>query len=466
VFVTPAAIDPASGAVSAAEARRSPEYGRVGVRTGDLRGYGGQLTVTVQPDVFKFRSRRQLFGSVGYTLQGTRRQFRGFDGAAFGDPSQREWAAGPNDARHALVVTSGFSTGKTGTVTMFARAQSGLPFTPLVQGDVNGDGRAGDRAFVPDAAREPDAAAAAQLRALLASGAEGARACLTAYAGRTAARNGCRGPWTQTLNLQWRPPIPRRWASRLTTNVYLQNVLGGIDQLVHGDGGLRGWGSTALPDPVLLVPRGFDAQARRFRYDVNPRFGDTRGSRTLQREPFRLSVDFSLDLAVAYPVQQLRRALEPVRTPAGAWARRSADSLTAFYLSRTSNIHRAVLAESDSLFLSRAQTATLQRADSAFSAEVRAMYAELGRYLASRPDGEPGKAELDSVSKVERAYWKVFWRQPETADSVLTPAQRELFPMLVRMAAIPQRERENSQWQFGFPVPYDPEAWRKPVQRR
>jgi hypothetical protein len=109
---------------------------------------------------------------------------------------------------------------------MFARAQSGLPFTPLVQGDVNGDGRGGDRAFVPDAAREPDAATAAQLQALLASGAEGARACLTAYAGRVAARNGCRGPWTQTLNLQWRPPIPRRWASRLTTNVYLQNVLG------------------------------------------------------------------------------------------------------------------------------------------------------------------------------------------------------------------------------------------------
>ncbi|MDF1502680.1 carboxypeptidase-like regulatory domain-containing protein [Roseisolibacter sp. H3M3-2] len=466
VFVTPAAIDPASGAVSAAEARRSADYGRVGVRTSDLRGYGGQLTFTVQPDVFKFRSRHQLFGSVGYTLQGTRRQFRGFDGAAFGDPTLREWAAGPNDARHAFVITSGFNAAKVGTVTLFARAQSGLPFTPLVQGDVNGDGRGGDRAFVPDAATDADVQTAAQLRTLLASGADGARECLTAYAGRVAARNGCRGPWTQTLNMQWRPPIPRRWARRVTTNVYLSNVLGGLDQLFHGDEGLRGWGGSAQPDPVLLVPRGFDAASRRFRYDVNPRFGDTRGRSTLLREPFRLSIDFSVDLAVAYPVQQLRRALEPVRAPDGGWTRRSADSLTAFYLSRTSNIHRAVLSESDSLFLSRAQTAALQRADSAYSAEVRAMYADLGRYLASRPEGEPGKAELDSVAKVEKAYWKVFWRQPEAADSVLTPTQRELFPMLVRMAATPQKERENSQWQFGFPVPYDPEAWRRPVQRR
>ncbi|GLC25615.1 carboxypeptidase-like regulatory domain-containing protein [Roseisolibacter agri] len=468
VFVTPAAIDAGSGAVSASEARRAPQFGRVGVRTSDLRGYGGQLTFQVSPDVFKFRSRASIFSSVAYTLQGTKRQYRGFDGAAFGDPSVREWAAGPNDARHQLVVTGGFSTRKTGTVTLFARAQSGLPYTPVVQGDVNGDGRSGDRAFVP-AVANVDAQLAEQLQALLVGGAPGARECLTAYAGRMAARNGCRGPWTQTLNMQWRPPIPRRWASRLTTNVYLQNVLGGIDQLLHDDASLRGWGSTATPDAVLLVPRGFDASAPggpRFRYDVNPRFGDTRGARTLLREPFRLSIDFSVNLAVDYPVQQLRRALEPVRVPGGGWQRRSADSLAAFYLSRTSNIHRALLAESDSLFLSRAQVAALQRNDSAFSAEVRGMYVALGQFLASRPEGEPGKVELDSVAKVEKAYWKAFWRQPEIADSVVTPTQRELFPMLRNMVATPMKDRENSQWQFGYPVPFDPKANQRPVPRR
>jgi hypothetical protein len=467
VFVTPAAIDAGSGAVSAAEARRAPEFGRVGVRTSDLRGYGGQLTFAVSPDVFKFRNRYSLFSSLAYTLQGTKRQYRGFDGAAFGDPTVREWAAGPNDARHQFVLQGGFSTRKTGTVTLFGRAQSGLPFTAIVQGDVNGDGRAGDRAFVPALnGAGVDTRLATQLQALLADGAPGARACLAAYAGQVAARNGCRGPWTQTLNMQWRPPIPRRWARRVTTNVYLQNVLGGVDQLLHDDASLRGWGSSAMPDPVLLVPRGFDAAAQRFRYDVNPRFGDTRGRRTLLREPFRLSIDFSVNLAVDYPVQQLRRALEPVRAPGGGWARRSADSLTAFYLSRTSNIHRMLLSESDSLFLSRAQVAALQRSDSAYSAEVRGMYVELGRFLASRPEGEPGKVELDSVSVVERAYWKTFWRQPEIADSVLTTTQRELMPMLRNMVAVPQRERENSQWIFGFPVPFDATAHRRPVPRR
>src|SRR5207248_269947 len=158
VFVSPAAIDANSGSVSAAESRLSSSFGRVSTRVSDLRGYGEQLTFGLSPDVFKFRTRIQLFASANYTIQSTRRQFRGFDGAGFGDPRLTEWAAGPNDARHVVVLTGGFSAGKAGTWTLFARGQSGLPFTPIVQGDVNGDGRGGDRAFIPDPATVSDPA--------------------------------------------------------------------------------------------------------------------------------------------------------------------------------------------------------------------------------------------------------------------------------------------------------------------
>jgi hypothetical protein len=455
VYVSTSAIDAASGAVSAVEARRSSAFGRVGVRTSDLRGYGGLLTFSVMPDVFKLRRLPGgIFASAAYTIQSTRRQFRGFDGAGFGDPRTREWAAGPNDARHVATFQTGFSSSKIGTVTMFARGQSGLPFTPVVQGDVNGDGRGGDRAFVPASGSEPDAALAAQLRALVDGGSETARKCLTAYAGRASARNGCRGPWSQSLNVQWRPPIPRKWMGRLTSTIYLQNALGGIDQLVHGDD-LRGWGASATADPVLFVPRGFDANARRFRYDVNPRFGDTRGARTLVREPFRISMDFSLNLSTDYDVQELRRALEPVRR-GKAWERRTADSLTAFYLSNTSDIHRALLTESDSLFLTNAQIATLRHADSAFSAQVRTLFVPLGQYLAQFQDGIAGKPALDSVSATRKSYWKIFWQQPEIAGETLTPMQLELFPMLKNMMQVPKKDREHSQWQFGSPVLYKP----------
>ena len=454
VYVSSAAIDPASGAVSAAESRRSNAYSRVGVRSSDLRGYGGQLTASLAPDIFK--ARIPFYGSISYTLQSAKRQYRGFDGGGFGDPRAKEWAPNVNDARHVVILQGGFNSGKTGTVTLFARAQSGLPYTPVVQGDVNGDGIGGDRAFIPRPGTTGDASLDAQLQAALTRGSPAARECLRANLGRVAPRNGCRGPWTETLNMQWSPPIPEKWARRVRSSVYLENVLGGVDQLVHGND-LRGWGAQGRPDPVLLIPRGFDVTAKRYRYDVNPRFADTRPGRTLFRSPFRISIDFSIDLSVDYPLQQLRRALEPIRGPNNSWVDRGADSLAAFYLSRTSSIHKALLEQSDSLFLTKTQIAQLQRADSAYSAQVRALYLPLGRFLSERRGNDPGKTELDSAAAVDSVYWTVFWVQPEIADSIITPTQRELFPMLKAMVGIAKKDREHSRWMFGNPVTFSDE---------
>jgi hypothetical protein len=452
VFVSPSGIDPASGSVSASESRISSDFGRVGTRVSDLRGYGGQLTLGLSPDVFRYRPALSLYGSASYTLQWTRRQFRGFDGAGFGDPREKEWAPAPTDARHVLVLTGGFNSRKAGTVTLFARAQSGLPFTPIVQGDVNGDGRGGDRAFIPDPAAIADPDLAAGLRSILESGEEGARKCLAAQVGKAASRNGCRGPWTQSLNLQWRPPMPSKWGGRVRPTLYLQNILAGVDQALHGTESLRGWGSQAIPDPVLLVPKGFEAGQSRFRYDVNPRFGQTRGARSIGRDPFRIVLDFSVNLSTDFDLQTLRRAVEPVKS-GNVWQRRSADSLASFYLRQTSSIHKLLIRESDSLFLMRDQLVALRAADSAFSERVRAIFIPLGEFLA-QGSGAAGKAELDSVAKVQKEYWRIFWEQPEIAAAIVNPTQRELMPMFQRMLEVPMEDRKNSQWQFGNPVTF------------
>jgi hypothetical protein len=450
VFVSTAGIDANTGAVSATEARRSTQYGRVSERVSDLKGYGGQFTLGLSPDPFKFRAKYSFFTSFGYTIQATRRQFRGFDGAAFGDPRTIEWAAGPQDARHIFVISGGFSAPAIGTITAFSRVQSGLPFTPIVSGDVNGDGRSGDRAFIPDLALRSDPALASQLDAILANGSDVAKSCILANSGRVVDRNGCRGPWTQTLSMQWTPRLPSKISRRVNANFYLQNVLAGVDQLIHGSDNLRGWGSPSVPDPTLFVPRGFDAASKAFKYDVNARFADTRPGRTLFRDPFRLVLDISMDFSVDYNLQQLRRAVEPVKGPAG-WIRRGADSLAAFYLSNTSSIHKVLISQSDSLFLSTAQMTALRRADSVYSARVRAVFVPLGQFLAEGKGGA-GKAELDSVQATQKAYWKIFWEQPEIADSIITPAQRELIPLMKSMLSVPQGQREHSQYQFGSPV--------------
>ena len=56
------------------------------------------------------------------------------------------------------------------------------------------------------------------------------------------------------------------------------------------------------------------------------------------------------------------------------------------------------------------------------------------------------------MQATQKAYWKIFWEQPEIADSIVTPAQRELIPLFKIMLAVPKKQREHSQYQFGRPV--------------
>ncbi|AMW06320.1 carboxypeptidase-like regulatory domain-containing protein [Gemmatimonas phototrophica] len=459
VFMQPLSVDAASGAVSPRDSRIASDFGRVSLRTSDLRGYGSQLTTTIQPEIFRgAKGPPPVMFSVGYTIQQVRQQYRGFDGGNFGDPRDKEWAAGMNDARHAFVMQAGVGIPKVGTLTLFTRLQSGMPFTPLVRSDINGDGRANDRAYVPNVAAESNAATRAQMQALLASAPANVRDCLSSQAGQVASRMSCRGPWTQQMNLALQPNIGRVRGRNAQVNVVFENPLAGIDQMLHGANGLRGWGSQAQPDPVLLIPNGFDVNAQAFRYDVNPRFGDTRAFRTLSRIPFRVVIDVQMDLSVPYDLQTLRRALEPVKSRDRdsrkiTWARRGADSIAALYLSRTSNLHRMLLAESDSLFLTKEQIGQLLAADSLYSAKVRALYKPLAEFLAAQEDGVAGKAALDSVKATTKLYWPLFWEQVDAVQPIVQPQQRELLPFLVSISGVSKEQRKNSQWQFGFPVP-------------
>jgi hypothetical protein len=184
---------------------------------------------------------------------------------------------------------------------------------------------------------------------------------------------------------------------------------------------------------------------------VNPRFADTRPSRTTLRSPFRVTLDFSLRLSTDYDLQQLRRALEPVRV-GKTWQPPTVDSLAAVYLQRTSNVHAAVLSESDSLFLSGEQIAALRKADEAFSVRVRTVYGELAQYLSQFAGAAPTKAALDSATSAKKAYWRIFWEQPEIAGAIVNPTQRDLMPVLRDMLVTPKANRENAQWYFGNPV--------------
>ena len=236
----------------------------------------------------------------------------------------------------------------------------------------------------------------------------------------------------------------------MTPNVYLQNVLAGVDELSHGSNNLRGWGSPVAPDPVLLVPRGFDAASQRFLYDVNARFADTRPANSVLRDPFRLVIDVSLE------------SLDGLRPPAAAprrgagkgpegWIRRSADSLAAFYLSNTSDIHKVLMAESDSLFLSAAQMAALRRADSVYS---RGSGRFTSRSASSCRGAKAAQARRSwtAWSRRRKSYWKIFWQQPEIADSHHHAGAAGADSADEESVERAAENRKGSQFFFGRPV--------------
>ena len=55
-----------------------------------------------------------------------------------------------SDARHQITYNVGYTFHQAVSVVALGRVQSGNPFTPMVSGDINGDGYNNDRAFIYD----------------------------------------------------------------------------------------------------------------------------------------------------------------------------------------------------------------------------------------------------------------------------------------------------------------------------
>lgn len=426
VFVRPGSIVPETGVSTGSDARLSPLFGRVVRHDSDLRVVSRQVTVMVTPDL----PNPAFFVSAAYTLGSARARYRGFDGATFGNPAELEWAPSDFDVRHQVQLQGGWTNPRF-SLTLFATLVSGTPFTPLVSGDVNGDGLANDRAFVfsPESAADPELQEGMQT--LLDSGPASARSCLARQLGRPAARNSCRGPWTQLLNarLALTPRLPfTRHRADLSLN--FANVLSGIDLLLHGSSDLRGWGNPVRPDPVLYRVRGFDPAAQRFRYDVNPRFGDVSASSRLLGAPFRITIDIRVDLGRRLQVQQLERFLRPGRAGRPG-TRPSADSLVKRYERTVPDIYELTLQQSDSLLLSPAQVQALKTAQIGYREKMTAVWRELAEYLAALPDTFNAAEALRRQEATTDQAWEVSRLEGPTIKSILSPLQQRLLPGMV-----------------------------------
>ncbi|MFL5620844.1 MAG: carboxypeptidase-like regulatory domain-containing protein [Gemmatimonadaceae bacterium] len=424
VFVAPSSIVGSTGAVSSVDARRVAAFGQVSAEISNLRAISRQATVSIMPPLVNL-PRGAILAETGlsYSLSTRRVQQVGFSSSAFDDPTRVEWARGDLDVRHRIAASTLFAPSHNGfRLLIAAQLQSGMPYTPLVAGDVNGDGLANDRAFIHDTG-------SSAVSSLLERASPRTRHCLASQLGRAAAPNSCEGPWTGTLNanLLIGHAALHALPERANITVSFTNVLAGIDRLLHGANGVRGWGSTPVSDPVLYAVRGFDPATSRFRYELNPRFGDSPASSALTRTPFRVTIDMHVDIGPAKTPQQLDRWLKPGRTRPGA--RLHVPELVRRLERNVPDPYSELLAQADSLLLTSEQAASLQLAHTHYRARMDSLWTDVARYLDRLPDRYDESAAWRRTDAAIDDAWEVTRLDVrEQFAKILTPAQLALLP--------------------------------------
>ena len=430
VYVSGEAIDPGSGSVTFQDSRLVPGYGIVRQVTARGRTRTRQL---VLDGTWQF-GRGYVAASYAYTR--SEDQASGFSapGAGLastaGDPRRVEWGPRDYEQRHAATLRVSRYPSRMLQFTLVGHLLSGAPFSPMVEGDISGDGVANDRAFVFDPASAPELARG--MTELLDRLPGSLRSCLRAQMGSVAARNSCRTPWTASLDTQLNiSPLGRR-DRRLAFTVTAQNLAGGLDYLLHGAEDLRGWGPGRFdyPDPVLLRVRGFDPAAQRFRYEVNPGFGSPAGETGRARVPFTIRVQGRVAVGADPAAQLLTRAVVAMDA-----STRPAE-LRSHFARHLPNAPARVLQAADSLrlALSADQASALRLAADSLALRIEAATEALANALsqprsATRRDRNVDELLADARALVESGV--------TSTRSILTRSQWSRLP--AKTVRVPRR---------------------------
>lgn len=339
VYAAPSSIDPGTGGVAPGASRLVPGWGIVR----EISAGGSSTVAQATGTLNVYYPRFGVLISGAYTHNrawdevGALPALGGSSALAY-DPARPTRAASDRERRHDFQLRLTIGPRPWVRVGFLGRLTSGAPFTPRVDGDVNGDGSRSDPAFVFDPASTADTSLAAGMRRLLDQAPAPVRGCLAGQFGKIARRNSCRAGWTSALDLRadfqpWRRSLDRRLKVSLVTN----NGLALVDRLLHGGDAMRGWGGPALVDPTLLRVRGFDPAAQAFRYGINPAFGTRLAGGRLVR-PFSLTVEARLTVGADPAYQPLQRLLNETLGPG-----RSPEELRNALASRIPNLAAQVV---------------------------------------------------------------------------------------------------------------------------
>jgi carboxypeptidase family protein len=429
VFVDPSSIVPTTGTIAITNSRRTGAFRSVAIDRSDLHSASTQFVVKVVP----VTTNKYRHWDFSYSLLDVRDQFYGFTGVGntAGNPFDRQWGPHTAEGKHQFTINwNSIPIADLVYVTIGTTVRSGVLFTPMIAGDVNGDAYLNDRAFIFNPGTTADTGLAASMRSLLATGASAARTCLAKQLGRLAGRATCQAPWVTTANLRLNlNPQKMRLPKRTNISINFTNPLAIADLVAHGSNGTRGWGQDIPPDQNLLFVRGFDPVTRQFKYSVNDRFGSTRPQQSAARSAAFVSINVSYDLGFTRERQLLTQRLDAGRGRPGT--RPTAQALKAFGTSSIPNPMAMVLQQPDSLKLTRQQADSLATLSTKFSRFADSVWTPAAKALEAEPEAySHGAAYKQYVQARERTMDYLISIAPAVRE-LLTPAQKRKLPSVI-----------------------------------
>jgi hypothetical protein len=427
VYVQPTSIDPTTGFIASRDARVSQLYNRVTQNRSDLKSESQQFRASISP----LSLNTTWSWSLSYVYQNVRERVRGFGNNTVGDPFSLEWARSNFDSRHQIQYSLFYNFFDMVRVSWNGNFRSGMPFTPLISGDVNGDGYSNDRAFVFNPATATDPALGSAMQSLLASAPGYVKSCLEHQLGALSARNSCEGPWTAQANLNISfNPVKVRMPQRATLSLGVSNPLGAADLILHGEKNLRGWGQQPFPDQSLLFVRGFDPVTQRYKYDVNQRFGSSNPAFTPFRTPVTVTAMLRFDVGPTREQQSLTQQLNLGRRTDGDKLPESL--LRAIYANGgLVNPMSTILRQSDTLGLTSKQADSLATMNRWYVVRLDSVWSPVAKYLATLPERYDEGEAYGRYRHAREATVDLLKKIAPRIKDLLTDEQRRKLPAIM-----------------------------------
>jgi hypothetical protein len=166
-------------------------------------------------------------------------------------------------------------------------------------------------------------------------------------------------------------------------------------------------------------------------------------AQTAVRAPFRVTLDFMLELSPPQDRQAVHRVLDRGRG-GQAGTRLPADSLMMSLREIIPEIYGAVMLQRDSLLLTTAQLAALQKAQAEYQPKARAVWRELAEWMATQPDDYDAREVVRRLDATVVRQWELLKLERPKVLEVLTPVQRSLLPagfdaLLYSTKRVPER---------------------------